>query len=171
MSFLLFWVSCFDMVGCFQALACERKLISGSRFLSGSRGPFSKYLIWNKPCLRFDKAPRWRSFAANYQYRKEKYILWKPGYLSAFAGFIIYLHEKAFPDSAGDRKTYAIMHQPHSISSSPSFLLLQSANVSTFVKYFSLKEMNQKKIRCRRKTRWPDEWESESSISTNNIHV
>ena len=22
----------------------------------GSRGPFSKYLIWNKPCLRFDKA-------------------------------------------------------------------------------------------------------------------
>ena len=23
----------------------------------GSRGPFSKYLIWNKPYLRFDKAP------------------------------------------------------------------------------------------------------------------
>ena len=23
----------------------------------GSRGPFSKYLIWNKPCLRFDKTP------------------------------------------------------------------------------------------------------------------
>ena len=23
----------------------------------GSRGPFSIYLIWNKPCLRFDKAP------------------------------------------------------------------------------------------------------------------
>ena len=23
----------------------------------GSRGPFSKYLIWNKPCLLFDKAP------------------------------------------------------------------------------------------------------------------
>ena len=22
-----------------------------------SRGPFSKYLIWNKPCLQFDKAP------------------------------------------------------------------------------------------------------------------
>ena len=25
--------------------------------IPGSRGPFSKWLIWNKPCLRFDKAP------------------------------------------------------------------------------------------------------------------
>ena len=32
-------------------------LVSGSRTYPGSRGPFSKYLIWNKPCLRFDKAP------------------------------------------------------------------------------------------------------------------
>ena len=27
------------------------------RVYPGSRGPFSKYPIWNKPCLRFDKAP------------------------------------------------------------------------------------------------------------------
>ena len=27
------------------------------RVYPGSRGQFSKYLIWNKPCLRFDKAP------------------------------------------------------------------------------------------------------------------
>ena len=27
------------------------------RVYPGSRGPFSKYLILNKPCLRFDKAP------------------------------------------------------------------------------------------------------------------
>ena len=27
------------------------------KYYPGSRGPFPKYLIWNKPCLRFDKAP------------------------------------------------------------------------------------------------------------------
>ena len=32
-------------------------LVNGFRTYPGSRGPFSKYLIWNKPCLRFDKAP------------------------------------------------------------------------------------------------------------------
>ena len=52
----------------------------------GSWGPFSKYLIWNKPCLRFDNAPetykgigirlsrrfapRWRGFAAKHKYRQ-----------------------------------------------------------------------------------------------------
>ena len=28
-----------------------------SNYYPGSRGPLSKYLIWNKPRLRFDKAP------------------------------------------------------------------------------------------------------------------
>ena len=48
-----------------------RKLCSSRRFNSctlAPEDPFSKYLIWNKPC-----------FAANHQYRSEKNIFWNPG--------------------------------------------------------------------------------------------
>ena len=55
--------------------------------LPGSRSLFLKYPRWNKPCLRFDKAPetdfffllapRWRG---KHQYRWEKNILWNLGW-------------------------------------------------------------------------------------------
>ena len=61
----------------------------------GSRGPFSKYLIWNKPCLRFDKAPclcasltplrheRWVSMRK--KCRLEPRVLWR---LTIFKNFL-----------------------------------------------------------------------------------
>ena len=42
-------------------LSCWRQR---GRVYPGSRGPFSKYLIWNKPCLRFDKAPETLFFSS-----------------------------------------------------------------------------------------------------------
>ena len=45
----------------------------------GSRGPFSKYLIWNKTVV----APHWRGFATNHQYHKKKISSGTPDRLQA----------------------------------------------------------------------------------------
>ena len=56
----------------------KSKMWSKFKFhISSPRGPFSKYLRWNKPCWRFEKAPRLVTYhiSGEFKLRKKKKLL------------------------------------------------------------------------------------------------